>query len=165
MSKSIDKIVVDTGKVSHNKELSKYQTTYCQTNKMINLMDRKRKLINLKVVIEDGLAKITKESRRILTLFYIDGITATLIAQLLGISIRTFFRQKTKALNEFCVMLEDLGYGKQFFETNYLGESWFEVIYNQMTQTSYEEDSLNEAFVRKILGDIGKVPVFCNTYV
>lgn len=166
MSKTIDKLVLDTGKSSNNKELSNYQTTYCQTGKIIKLTDRKRKLINLKIIVEDGLARISKESRRILTLFYIDGIKSNMVAQLLGISIRTFFRQKLKALEDFSQKLLDIGYDEEFFKEDYLCERWFEVVYNDMVTKNYdEEDYLEGSIIKTLLGSVAKMPLYSNTYV
>lgn len=166
MSKSIDKIVLDVGKSSNNHEITNYQTTFSQTNKIFKLIDRKRKLINLKVIIENGLANISKESRRILTLFYIDGITANLISQLLGISIRTFFRQRTRALEELCLELEQSGYDKDFFEEEYAGEKWFASVYNDMlAKTNDDEDFINAIAIKNMLGEIGKIQMCNNAYV
>ncbi len=154
------------GKMGQSSDLSKYQTTYNQTLRMINLMDRKRKIINLKVAVEDGLANMNEEGRRILTLFYIDGIKASLISQLLGISIRTFFRQKLKALEEFCEKLQSFGYGEKFFEKDYLEERWLVSLYNEMIQKSAEEEDLvNAFFIRKVVSMIGKSATKCNTYI
>lgn len=166
MSKSIDKIVLDLGKSSNNHEITNYQTTYSQTSKILKLMDRKRKLINLKVIVENGLANLSKESRRILTLFYIDGITANYISQLLGISIRTFFRQKFKALEEFCKEIEEANYNVEFFEEEYANEAWFSSVYNDMLlKNTEEEDFIDAIAIKKMLGEIGKMPIFSNTYV
>lgn len=166
MSKSIDKIVLDLGKSSNNHEISNYQTTYSQTNKILKLMDRKRKLINLKVIVENGLANLSKESRRILTLFYIDGITANYISQLLGISIRTFFRQKLKALEEFCKEIGESGYNVDFFEEDYSNEKWFSSVYNDMLlKNTEEEDFIGAIAIKNMFGEIGKIPLFSNTYV
>lgn len=166
MSKSIDKIVLDLGKSSNNHEIINYQTTYSQTSKILKLMDRKRKLINLKVIVENGLANISKDSRRILTLFYIDGITANFISQLLGISIRTFFRQKIKALVELCNELEYSGYGKEFFDEEYASERWFATIYNNMLAKNSEDEDFIDAFaIKSMLGEIGKIQMYKNTYI
>ncbi len=166
MSNSIDKLVLDTGKSSYTRDITKFQTTNIQTGRMISLIDRKRKLVNLKVIIEEGLAGISRDSRRLLTLFYIDGITASLISQLLGISLRTFFRQKMKALIEFSDKLTSLGYGKDFFDEEYLGEAWFDVIYNEVLGESNEEEKVLEGvFVKNMLSDVGKIHTFCNTYI
>lgn len=166
MSKSLDKIVLDIGKSGSDRSMYNYQTTILQTNKIIKLMDRKRKLINLKVIVEDCLVKIPKKSRRILSLFYIDGITGNLIAQLLGISLRTFFRQKSKALDYFCSELEKFGYNIDFFEEEYSKEKWFSSVYADMLTKSYEEDDcLNGFIVRAMLNDIGKIRLFNNTYI
>ena len=115
MSKTIDKIVLNVGKNSNSSELQRYQTTYFQASKIIELIERKRKMINLKVACEQALNKIPLQSRKILMLFYIDGVKGDFIAQLLGISLRTFFRQKLKALKEFSEALERMGFNLNFF--------------------------------------------------
>ncbi len=166
MSKSLDKVVLDIGKGSGKVSCKNYQTTHLQTSKMIKLMDRKRKLVNLKVVVEECLAGIPEDSRRILSLFYMDGITANLISQLLGVSLRTFFRQKTKALDSFCFELDKRGYGKAFFEEEYSCEKWFSSVYADMLTKNLEEDDCpNGIIIRAMLGDIIKIRPFSNTYV
>ena len=54
MSNSIDKSINDTGKNSNSVSLQKYQTTFFQTNKILELIDRKRKIINIKVAVENA---------------------------------------------------------------------------------------------------------------
>ena len=68
MAETVDKKILSTGSNSNNESLQKYQTTYFQTNQMIELIERKRKLINLKVAVEDSLAKLSTNDRRLLVL-------------------------------------------------------------------------------------------------
>lgn len=56
MSNTIDKIVISTGTNSNSSLLQKYQSTYYQAGKMIELAERKRKMINLKVAVEIRLS-------------------------------------------------------------------------------------------------------------
>lgn len=166
MSKSLDKVVLDIGKGSGKVSIKNCQTAHSQTGKIIKLMDRKRKLVNLKVVIEECLAGIPKDSRRLLSLFYIDGITANMISQLLGVSLRTVFRQISKALDSFCFELDKRGYGRVFFEEEYSCEKWFSAVYSNMLTKGLEEEECPDAVViRTMLGDVSKIRVFNNTYV
>ena len=71
-----------------------------------------------------------------------------------------------KALNEFGEKLENLGYGKEFFCDEYLGEPWFDVIYNEVLgENNEEEKALEGAFVKNMLSDVSKIRMFCNTYI
>ena len=166
MTKSIDKIVLNTGKNSNSNELQRFQTTYFQTNKIIELIERKRKMINLKVACEQALNKIPKQSRKILMLFYIDGVKCDFVAQLLGISIRTFFRQKLKALKEFSDSLESLGFDFEYFKKEYGCESWFVSLYDECVAKSGNiEDLPNSYIISKVINEVGKVNLAYNTYI
>lgn len=101
MVNTLDKIIMNTGKSSHNSILQKYQSTYCQASKIIELIDRKRKMINLKIAVEDTLNKLDRNSKRLLTLIFIDGAKSEVVAEMLGMSIRTFFRKKSRLLMNF----------------------------------------------------------------
>ena len=98
MTNTLDKLILDLSKHSNNVSMIKNQTTYNQARKLIELLDRKRKMINLKVAVEDSLAGLNKIDRRILTLVFIDGAKSEMIAQILGVSLRTFFRKKVIAV-------------------------------------------------------------------
>ena len=166
MSTSIDKIVLNTGRSSNSCELQKYQTTYFQTSKIIELIDRKRKMINLKIGCEQALQKIPLQSRKILMLFYIDGVKGEFVAQLLGISIRTFFRQKLKALKEFCEALEQVGFTLGFFEKEYGNEKWLLSLYDDCVAKSGVKEYLPDNYlIHRVINEVSKVNLAYNTYI
>ena len=115
MTNTLDKLILDLSKHSNNVSMIKNQTTYNQARKLIELLDRKRKMINLKVAVEDSLAGLNKIDRRILTLVFIDGAKSEMIAQILGVSLRTFFRKKVIALNKFNSQMIAKGFDLDFF--------------------------------------------------
>ena len=86
MTETVNKKIINTGSNSNKEGLLVYQSTYFQTSQMIELIERKRKFINLKVAGEDTLATLSNIDRRILVLAYIDGVTSVIIAQLLNVS-------------------------------------------------------------------------------
>ena len=96
MSNSLDKSILDISKGNSNNHFQQYNTTYNQANRIIELMDRKRKMINLKVAVEEVVNKMDKVDKRIITLVYFDGVKSEMVAQILGISIRTFFRKNVR---------------------------------------------------------------------
>ena len=113
MAKTVDKTILNTGANSNNEGLQKYQSTYFQTNQMIELIERKRKLINLKVAVEDALARLSTNDKRLLVLSYVDGVTSVIIAQIMGISLRTFFRRKVSALYKFSDEMKLIGFDEK----------------------------------------------------
>lgn len=157
MSNTIERIVNESGTNSNRKDMMTYRNTYSQTNKMIDLLERKRKIINLKLVVEESLNTLSVNQKRILTLSYIDGIKSHYIAELLGLSLRTFFRQKLKALEMFCEAMEELGYGLNFLKNNYTQEQWFSSVYNEvLVKNTQDECELDPSFIKNLLKNLGK---------
>ena len=166
MAHTIDKLVVDIGKSSNSPLLQKYQSTYCQASKIIELMDRKRKMINLKVAVEDTLNKLDKTSKRILTLVFIDGVKSELVAQILGISFRNFFRKKSSALDEFASMFQYKGFDDEFFKKEYSCEKWFMSVYDVcISRNSSSEDMMDKQLVKSVIHEVSKIDFAYNVYV
>ena len=157
MSNAIDKSISDTGKNSNSVTLQKYQTTYFQTNKILELMDRKRKIINIKVAVENALAKLSRNDRRILTLSYVDGVKCEMIANIMGVSLRTYFRRKNSALDKFATMLEAIGYDEEFFVSEYSCEKWFLAVYDDCLAKGGENDNLDRYLVKRLFNEVSNV--------
>ena len=158
MSNTIDKLVLDVGKNSHSQNLQRYQTTMYQTGKIIEYMDRKRKIINLKVAIEDALHRLPKTERRILVLVFIDDIKSEVVAELLGFSLRTFFRRKLRAIEMLKDELIECGYDLKFFESEYSSEKWLASVYQDCLQKYYkDEEQLNSYLVHRMLKEVSRL--------
>ena len=78
-------------------------------------------MIYLKVAVESAISRLDTMDRRIITLVYVDGVTSELISQLLGMSIRTFFRKKSQALKQFNLILQEIGFDDEIFASEYYG--------------------------------------------
>lgn len=165
MTNAIDKLVLDMGKGSNSAMVNNYQSTFSQANRIIELMDRKRKMINLKVAVESAISRLDTMDRRIMTLVYVDGVTSELISQLLGMSIRTFFRKKSQALKQFNIILQEIGFDEEFFESEYFGEKWFMAVYDDCVSKGVEgEDILDKYLVKRVFKEVSKVNITYNTY-
>ena len=164
MSSTIDKIVVSTGKTSYSSMLQKYQSTYYQAGKMIELVERKRKMINLKIAVEDAFASLNVMDRRILGLVYVDGVKSEKVAKLLNMSLRTFFRRKIIALSNFTEEMELAGFNSEFFIKEYSKERWFLSVYNDCIQKGSNEDCLNGHVVKRVLNEVGQVEMVNDAY-
>lgn len=162
MSNTIDKIVVNTGKTSYSSLLQKYQSTYYQAGQIIELVERKRKMINLKIAVEDSFAALDVLDRRILGLVYVDGVKSEKVAKLLNMSLRTFFRRKLIALSNFAEEMELAGFNNEFFIKEYSKERWFQSVYNECLQKNTNEDELNGSVVKRVINEVGQVEVLNN---
>ncbi len=158
MTNTIDKIVMDISKNSNNQIMQKNHTTYGQANKIIEYLDRKRKMINLKVAVEECLAKLNKTDRRILALVFIDGVKSDMVAQFLGISLRTFFRKKIEALIHFTNQMITSGFDLKFFVREYACEKWLLSIYNEcVLKSATDEEIITASVVKRMMTEISQI--------
>ena len=159
-------MILDIGKSSNNAMLQKYQSTYYQASKIIELIDRKRKMINLKVSVEETLNKLSKINKRILTLVFIDGVKSELVAQMMDMSLRTFFRKKKDAIKEFAMIFQSKGYDEEFFESEYYHESWFISVYNScLAKSASAEELMDKYLVKTVFNEMSKFSLSYNVYV
>lgn len=166
MANSLDKQVLDIGKSSNSAQLQKIQSTYYQASRIIELMERKRKMINLKVSVEDALNRLKKSDKRLLTLVFVDGVKSEMVAQMLGVSIRTFFRKKISALDNFALIFQELGYDSEFFENEYAYEPWFMSVYDTCAyRNSTSEECFDTGLVKTLMNEITKINCAYNVYI
>ena len=122
---AIDKIVLTTG-------LNMQLEAQVSAKKMIELTERKVKLINLKLFIENTLNNLDKECTKLLMLKYVDNIKSDEIAKLLNISSRTFFRKIKQALSSFEFALKRLGKTSKILFEEYKDEKWIIDLYEKL---------------------------------
>jgi len=114
--------------------------TISQINKVIELNDRKVNLTNLKVVIEESLNLLSCNDLQFVSLYYIDGLTAEETAKVMGVSLRTFFRRRNKAIDKLTNILADK-YSVQYFFDNYIEETWLIDLYKYYSKKEIEDNS------------------------
>lgn|SRR5574344_334347 len=124
---AIDKSVIDCGIHS-----ACGTNTEFVANKMIELTQRKKFLINVKVALDDVLCSVESENARLLTLRYIDKVKTDMIGKVLGISSRTYFRKIVLAIKSFAYQLKCKGYTNQFLSELFKNEEWVLDIYSAM---------------------------------
>ena len=138
---AIDKTVLNYG---INSAMS--TDTEFVANKMIALMERKKFLINIKILIDNILKRIDDDVARILVLKYIDKIKAETASQILGISIRTFFRKIGMGLDQFSRQLQAFGYTPEKLYSVFKDEGWVMEInssYSKKGQKEFDIESIN----------------------
>lgn len=127
-------------------------TTYEIANKVLELSERKVKLINLKVVIEEGLESLSETSRRLLLLNFLDQLPAKKIAETMNISLRTYFRRKEEAINTFAKNLLLKGYSLNFLISQFFSQEWLKKFYIVNAEKQQDNNSLsNKTTIRREL--------------
>lgn len=123
---AIDNLVITQSVSSGRNNL----TTLENAEKVINLIQRKKLLVNLKVLIDEALSKLDKNNARILILKYVDRVKPEIAMEILGLSRRTYFRRIDGAVNDFALTLSNLGYAENILETMLKKEHWIKEFFN-----------------------------------
>lgn len=129
ISKAIDNLVMKKSINSSFYSNCKCANAFDCANQLIELTERKLKLINLKVICEDAMCKLSSCYKRIVALCFIDGVKSSDVAKMLNISMRTLFRKKNEALNCFSKVLKNMGYDSKKLEELYGSEVWLKNVY------------------------------------
>lgn len=133
---AIDKLVLQCGLNSANIVGQNYviNNVYAVTDKMIALSQRKVTLVNVKVLVEDILAKISKGDAQILIEKFLDGEKTKALAEKNGFSLRTVFRKIDGALSSFSKALVRAGYTDQKLQNMLSGENWIKSVFLRFSQ-------------------------------
>lgn len=111
-------------------------------DKIIELSERKVKLINVKVLTEKALEKMEEVSAQLLIEKYIDGDKGEIIAERHNFPMRTYFRRQLQAEDAFCAYLALLGFSEEKLNKYLSGENWIVEVYN-----NFKTKELNEITV------------------
>lgn len=169
MANSIDNLIKRIG-VNSVYNHSVYNSTLLDSNKIIELTERKIKIINLKVVIEKALNKIKPIDLNILSLFYIDGLSQKSVQEVLKISERTFFRRKEIAIARFSQQLSSLGFDANKLNKYLQNESWIKNAYfqaiNNTAKGNNSKDNFNQQYqlMKLVLNDFNTNFSKCYSY-
>ena len=91
---------------------------------VIGLMERKRRVVALRVITADMLAALSPRRRVVLAGRYIYEKTCADAAAGACLSVREYFRAHDAAISECAGYLTERGCGAQWFERYYGGEGW-----------------------------------------
>lgn len=115
-------------------------------NKMISLIERKKFLINIKILVDNILKRMDNGIARVLVLKYVDKIKAETASQILGISIRTFFRKIGIGIEQFSRQLSAFGYTPEKLYSVFKDEGWVMEMYSNYSkkgQKEFDIESIN----------------------
>ena len=160
MANSIDNLVRRIG-INSAFRHTIYDSTIVDSNKILELTERKIKIINLKVIVEDILSDLNMKDLKILTLCYVDGVEYKKIIKLLNINQRTFFRRKEIAIARFSNKLAEMGYDTDKLEKYLHNENWIKNTYYQIVNStasrlvSDKKTKSQYQLIRSVLDDFG----------
>ncbi len=97
---------------------------------IIDMSERKKNLINLKLSIVKALKSIDKKNAKILIFRFIDGKKFCELAEIFKVSMRTLFRRINVALDSFESVMQKLGFGNKEMNKMFVKERWIMDIYD-----------------------------------
>ena len=135
ISNAIDKYVVAQGVASGRNNL----TTIESAERIINLIQRKKLMINIKVLIEKSIANLDTESARILVMRFVDKVKPEVCTQILNYSRRTYFRRLDKSIESFATNIKHQGIDENILQTMFKKEGWVLEIYQNFLKQKQKD--------------------------
>lgn len=129
--KSIDRMVLERSVKSYGVGKGE-PTTMEKMEIIIDLIQRKKRLLTIKMLIEEALKNMDREDARVLIDFYIDKIDIAEIAEAQGKTPRTMLRHINKMLLDAMTKISDLGYDINRIELLLKNEGWIVGVYNKI---------------------------------
>ncbi len=104
---------------------------------IISLIDEKRKLVNMRYLVNSTLDMLNQKEKEIISARMLKKLTFEQITQTLNISMRTAFRRLDLALRSFELALARRGYTERWFEKEYGCCSYVSNIRKRLENDSY----------------------------
>ena len=122
-------------------------TVLSVTNKIIQLIERKKRLVNIKVLVDKCLLSCDQLCGQLLVEKYIDNDISEVIAERHNINIRTYFRKLESAEKNFYSNMVKLGYNAEKIEKYLAEEKWIIEVYQnfqKQQEGNVFENNMNE---------------------
>ena len=104
---------------------------------IIALTDEKRKIVNLRYLINESLNQMKDKSREILTDRMFQKMTFEEISKAHNIAMRTTFRRLENAEAEFAKNLSSLGYDESALQKDFANDKYISSIYKRLQTDKY----------------------------
>jgi len=141
---TIDKQVMALSLTSYNVQEGGGDATFRLMEDVIELIERKRKLLRLKLAVEEALRSIPKDYACVLVRRYIDKVSLKEIAKEKDKTYGVMRRIYREALSECYSKLCELGYNTSELQKEYGDENWLVGIYSQKLAKSASAKSAPE---------------------
>ncbi len=128
--KSIDRLVLERSTKSYCAGWCE-STTIEQMEQIIDLIQRKKRLQSVKMLVEESIKNIDKKSARTLIRYFFDKVDLEILAEEFQLSKRTMSRRINSMLLDVMDKIEDLGYSLGKVELLLENEGWIIGIFNK----------------------------------
>ncbi len=137
---SIDRLVVESSAHSYSLSLVRDDTMQ-KMQAVIDLIERKKRLMRIKLAVEDGIKACSKLDAKILVRYYFDRAHTLLISEELGMNRRNVHRKINVAIVNFVDKLNSIGYPSNKLKEIISSEEWIVGIYNHHVDKFIKKDS------------------------
>ena len=130
---SVDKIIeMNASSLSFATDIfNAEKTTYAQVERVIDLSERKNKLVNIFLISKKLLGCLCEEDRLFLKRKIVFNWTAEELVEEYKISLRTVFRKTEKMLDSIFKVTKQKNWSLNFIKTQVKGEQWLQDRYNK----------------------------------
>lgn len=144
--KSVDKIIeMNASSLSFASDIyNAEKTTYAQVEKVIDLTERKNKLLNIYLISKNLISCVAEDDRVFLKRKFVYNWTAEDLANEYYISIRTVFRRTEKLINKIHELTKRKNWSINFINLQVKGENWLYEKFKRFAKDSMSSVNLNQ---------------------
>ena len=113
--------------------------------KMIALNYRMHGLVNLKLLLEEGLKSMQRELAEVLSGKFIKNKDVAEMAEKIGVSERTVYRMIKRGIENLAKIFYDLGYNSQVFEKEYNEEPLLDIVKKGSAVSDYQSSNSSKS--------------------
>ena len=150
--KSVDKIIeINASSLSFVTDIyNTEKSTFAQVEKVIDLTERKNKLLNLYLISKNLISSVDESDRLFLKRKYVFNWTAEDLASEYQISIRTVFRRIEKLIEEIYEKSKKKNWSLNFINMQVKDESWLIEKFYQFAKDSMPANFDSQTSIIKI---------------
>ena len=136
--KSVDKIIeLNASSLSFITDIyNTEKSTYAQVEKVIDLTERKNKLLNIYLISKNLFSSVAEDDRVFLKRKFIYNWSIEDLAQEYNVSIRTIFRRTEKLIDKIYEASTKKNWSLNFIFLQVKGESWLQERFNKFARDS-----------------------------
>ena len=136
--KSVDKIIeLNASSLSFITDIyNTEKSTYAQVEKVIDLTERKNKLLNIYLISKNLVGSVSEEDRIFLKRKFVYNWSVDDLAQEYNISVRTVFRRTEKLIEKIYENTNKKNWSLKFIYLQVQDESWLHEKFNKFAKDS-----------------------------
>lgn len=110
--------------------------------RILNLTERKKRLINMRVLADKALIECDRGAAQILIERYMDGDSSQEIASRHNLNIRTYFRHLVSAEEKFSAIMAKYGFTDKKLNQYLAGEKWILEVYEKFNAEEQADEQI-----------------------